>query len=246
MNPGNSRSRVQSDHALIAPDSHVLSAIPGWSGTECTILISPHMGAAFTQFIASMGQGASAGQAPDDVQRFLFVLDGEVSIEAGGSSHPLLNEYYAYLPANLPHTIHSSKGARLMVFEKPYEPTDGVEAPEMIIRNAEDLEAEPYMGDPDALLKTLLPDELPFDMAMNLFSFKPGATLPFVEVHVMEHGLLVLDGQGVYRLSDSWYCVEKGDVIWMAPYCPQYYVASGKTNTRYLYYKDMNRHPLDA
>jgi len=101
------------------------------------------------------------------------------------------------------------------------------------------------MGDPDALLQTLLPEEMSFDMAINLFTFKPGATLPFVEVHIMEHGLLVLDGQGIYRLGDQWYPVEKNDVIWMAPYCPQYYVASGKENTRYLYYKNMHRHPLN-
>ena len=49
-----------------------------------------------------------------------------------------------------------------------------------------------------------------------------------VEVHVMEHGLLMLEGQGVYRLGDDWYPVRQGDVIWMAPFCPQWFVAMGK------------------
>ncbi len=57
----------------------------------------------------------------------------------------------------------------------------------------------------------------------------------------MEHGLLMLSGQGVYRLDDSWYCVTAGDAIWMAPYCPQWFVAMGKAPARYLYYKDVNR-----
>ena len=57
----------------------------------------------------------------------------------------------------------------------------------------------------------------------------------------MEHGLLMLAGQGVYRLEDSWYPVAAGDVIWMAPYCPQWFVAMGKQSASYLYYKDVNR-----
>ena len=36
-----------------------------------------------------------------------------------------------------------------------------------------------------------------------------------VEIHVMEHGLLMLEGGGIYRLGDSWYPVEAGDFIWM-------------------------------
>ena len=38
--------------------------------------------------------------------------------------------------------------------------------------------------------------------------------------------------------------VAAGDVIWMAPYCPQWFVAMGKTPARYLYYKDVNRPAL--
>jgi len=60
----------------------------------------------------------------------------------------------------------------------------------------------------------------------------------------MEHGLLMLGGQGVYRLEDSWYPFEKVDVIWMGPYCPQWFVAMGKTPASYLYYKDVNRSAL--
>ena len=35
--------------------------------------------------------------------------------------------------------------------------------------------------------------------------------------------------------------VAAGDVIWMAPFCPQWFVAMGKTPASYLYYKDVNR-----
>jgi len=32
-----------------------------------------------------------------------------------------------------------------------------------------------------------------------------------------------------------------GDVIWTAPYCPQWFVAMGKTPASYIYYQDVNR-----
>ena len=55
--------------------------------------------------------------------------------------------------------------------------------------------------------------------------------------------LLMLSGQGIYRLEDSYYPVEAGDAIWMAPYCPQWFAAIGDIPASYLYYKDIHRLP---
>jgi len=60
----------------------------------------------------------------------------------------------------------------------------------------------------------------------------------------MEHGLLMLEGGGIYRLGDAWYPVAAGDFIWMGPYCPQWFGALGKRPAKYLIYKDWRRHPL--
>jgi (S)-ureidoglycine aminohydrolase len=140
--------------------------------------------------------------------------------------------------------LRAAGAGRACVFEKPYEPIAGVAPPEDRVGHEREVPAEPFLGDPDAVLQVLLPDAPAFDMAVNIFTYRPGATLPMVEVHVMEHGLLMLEGQGVYRLADSWYPVREGDAIWMAPYCPQWFVAMGKGPSRYLYYKDVNRDPL--
>lgn len=51
-------------------------------------------------------------------------------------------------------------------------------------------------------------------------------------------------GQGIYRLGDRWIPVQAGDVVWMAPFVPQWYAALGKENTRYLLYKDVGLDPL--
>lgn len=91
-----------------------------------------------------------------------------------------------------------------------------------------------------------MPDGPTWDFAVNTMTYDPGAALSQVEIHVMEHGLLMLEGGGIYRLGDNWYPVTAGDFIWMAPYCPQWFGAIGKTPAKYLIYKDWFRHPLEA
>jgi (S)-ureidoglycine aminohydrolase len=135
-------------------------------------------------------------------------------------------------------------GTRVTLFHKKYAPLAGVPAPKAVIGDAAAIKGEPFLGDPKAILKVLLPDNPSFDLAMNIFTYQPKATLPFVETHIMEHGLLMLSGEGIYQLEKSRYDVQKGDVIWMAPYCPQWFIAKGKHPASYLYYKDVNRPAL--
>jgi (S)-ureidoglycine aminohydrolase len=140
--------------------------------------------------------------------------------------------------------ISGSAGTRVLIFRKNYEPIDGAEPPELFVGKEEDVPEVPFLGDPQARLKTLIPDTPGTDMAVNIFTYDPGATLPFVETHVMEHGMLFLTGSGVYRLGDDWHPVQAGDAIWIAPYCPQWFIAAGPAPARYIYYKDVNRTPL--
>jgi (S)-ureidoglycine aminohydrolase len=133
----------------------------------------------------------------------------------------------------------------LFVIEKVFRPFSGGGASRVVIGHESEIEGKPFMGDSDARLKTLLPIEPAFDLAVNIFTYQPGATLPQVEIHVMEHGLLMLAGAGVYRLGNDYYPVAAGDVIWMASYCPQWFVAMGKQPARYIYYKDIHRDGLE-
>jgi (S)-ureidoglycine aminohydrolase len=244
---GTTRSRVCKDHALIAPDSFVRSALPGWDNTEGVILIAPRLGARFTQYLALMGRGGTSAPALPGVERFVYVLEGEIALTyAPGCKETLKEGGYLFLPADVDYPLRATKASKLNIFEKRYVPRDEEAFLKPVFGHEQEEEGKPFLGDPDALLKTFLPDPPDFDMAVNLFTFQPGAALPMVEVHVMEHGLLMLEGQGVYRLSDAWYPVRQGDVIWMAPYCPQWFVAMGKSPARYLYYKDVNRDPLQS
>lgn len=238
---GQTRTRVARDHAMIAPDSHVVAPLPGWRDTPGIVLISPAMGAAFTQYLAMM-TGTSASAMPQQgVERFIFVREGQVMLTLNGDTHTLAAESYCYLPPDTTHEITCVDSATLIIFEYRYQPLNGVAAPQPFIGRAADRKAEPFMGDDDAMLAPLLPADTSFDLAVNLFTFNPGAALPLVEVHVFEHGLYMTKGRGVYRLDEDWLPVEAGDSIWMGPYCPQWFCAIGKSPAQYLYSKNVNR-----
>jgi (S)-ureidoglycine aminohydrolase len=244
---GTTRSRSTPSHALLAPESFVTSELPGWERSHAIIVIAPRIGARFTQYLAVMEPEGTAGPPAAGVERAVYVLEGRIDVSLPGiGSQSLDPGGFAYCPANVDVKIRATTRARLNVFEKRYVAQPNFPAPKPLCGHDRDVAGEPFLGDPGAILKVLLPRDLRFDLAMNVFTFQPGTTLPLVEVHVMEHGLLMLEGQGVYRLGDDWYPVQKGDVIWMAPFCPQWFVAMGKGPASYLYYKDINRDPMEC
>ena len=87
------------------------------------------------------------------------------------------------------------------------------------------------------------PDDIRYDMHLNIVTLEPGGVIPFAETPVMEHGLYVLEGKAVYRLNQDWVEVEAGDFMWLRAFCPQACYAGGPGRFRYLLYKDVNRHP---
>lgn len=239
---GHTRARIASRHALITPGNHVNSVVPGISGATTVILINEAMGARFAQLLVTFQKGGRAVFRQADLQTFGYVMNGEVTVMLAGRKERFGEGEYFFSPAGLVGELHSPKpGTQVTLFQKRYVSTVSAPAPRSVTGDVNKMKGEPFLGDPAANLKILLPDEPAFDLAVNLFSYQPGGHLPFVEVHVMEHGLIMLEGQGVYRMEDSWYPVQAGDAIWMAPYCAQWFVAMGKTPATYLYYKDVNR-----
>jgi (S)-ureidoglycine aminohydrolase len=242
----------------LTPDSFVRAPLPGMERASAIVHVAPAMGAAFTQYTAEIEPGGALG--PTEAQRFLFVLEGKVQLEASRAKHVLAKDGYAYLPAADPASVRAPEAARIAVIEKAYQPlsgphgaaqTDGkkggrpgIRKPDVLIGEEGSIAPQAFMGDESLLVRALLPDDPSFDFAVNTMTYQPGAALPMVESHIMEHGLLMLEGEGIYRLGDRWYPVAAGDFIWMAPYCLQWFGALGKVPAKYLIYKPWNRHPL--
>lgn len=242
MNPklGLTRNVIKPNYALITPDGHVASVFPGWTNCTINILISAALGAGLSQYLISFdAKSVGAGETGSD-EWFLYVIAGKARV----NGTTLTEGGFAFLPPQTKYDIRGlAKAAKLLVFKKTFVPLAGYKTPFFFTGNEKNIAEVPFLGDKHARLKMLIPDTLASDMAVNIFTYDPGATLPFVETHIMEHGMLFLSGGGVYRLDADWHPVTAGDAIWIAPYCPQWFIAAGPGPARYIYYKDVNREP---
>jgi (S)-ureidoglycine aminohydrolase len=237
---------VKSRYAVIAPESFVASNLPGWKNSEVVVNISPAMlGPRFTQLhITLSADGEGAGNTGAH-QYFIYVIEGTGSILLQDKRHRLEVGSYIYLPAETDLQIKGSGSTmKLLIFQKPYEPLKVARAPGTIIGHERDVKSQPFFGNDATRMQLLLPDRPEFDMAVNIFTCQPGASLPSVLTHVMECGLLMLRGQGIYRLDDENHSVKTGDVIWIGSYCPHWFATSGNEPASYIYFKDVNRDPM--
>jgi (S)-ureidoglycine aminohydrolase len=236
-----SRARVERNWALLPPEGVAESVLPEWEGTMAKILAAPAMGAGFVQYdLAIAARGGTQQTLPELVEAFVFVLEGEVRCDLNGSGHVLATGGFVYMRPGSRFMITADVPARILWLKKRHVPF-GTSRPYDVVGNEQKLPGETYMGFEGLILKTLLPVDTAWDMAMNMFTFPVGASLPVIETHVMEHGLLMLQGQGLYYLGREWMEVQAGDFIWMGSYVPQSFYATGATPARYLYYKDVHR-----
>ena len=239
---GLTRSSLKPDHLLQSPDTFIRTPLPGAEGVEFVVHAAPQLGARFTQMTAEFASGGTL--APTPAQRFLYVLKGKLELKAAGKTHILSPGGFAFLPQGTPHTVRARSVSRAAIIEKIYEPVAGAAVPKIVVGNESAVSSVPLMGDEALRVRSLMPDGLSYDFAVNTMTYDPGAALSLVEIHVMEHGLLMLEGGGIYRLSENWYPTTAGDFIWMAPFCPQWFGAIGTKPAKYLIYKDFNRHTL--
>ena len=240
-NLGQTRSSHENNHLLLTADTFVRTNLPGMKACSAIVHVGPAMGARFTEYTAEFEAGGELGSTT--AQRFIFVIGGGVTVRVDGRSKELGPRGYAYFPQDLPHRVVGENTSRVAVIEKPYQALDSIEPPNLIVSSEDAVAPHPLDDDPRLQVKCLLPDETKFDFAVNTMVYQPGAALSMVEMHVMEHGLIMLEGGGIYRLGDSWYPVTAGDFIWMGPWCPQWFGAIGKAPAKYLIYKDFHRHP---
>ena len=238
------RSVVKRNHAVISPDGYINSTVPGWTGCTVNVIISEAMGAKLCQTLVTFNSGGVLTGKTVASQIFFYVVEGRCTATVTGETNELEKGRFVYVPVGKEYTIEKPEaGTQVLTFHKVYEPLEGYAVPGVLFGEAASVPAPEYLGDPALRLQVLLPDELSFDMAVNIFTYDPGGHLPMVETHIMEHGLLYLQGQGVYMLDHQWYPIKKGDSIWMAPYCQQWFTAMGKEPAVYIYYKNVNRFP---
>jgi (S)-ureidoglycine aminohydrolase len=234
-----SRARVRQRYALFPFEGFPTSRLPSWPDAEVRVLAAPALGAQFVQYLIDLPTGKRGEFAGDDrLETFYFVLTGAGTL---GKNRAVKPGSFGLLPPGHAMAIRASEPMRIIVLRKVFERDHVAEMFQPLYGEESAVKVETWADNPHSRLQTLIPDDLQYDMAMNIFTFDPGHGLPYVETHVMEHGLLFLEGKGLYYLDGEWMEVQKDDFIWMGPYCPQSFCATGPTPSRYLYYKNVNR-----
>ncbi len=228
----------------------VTSYLPFWVGTRLWVLARPLSGFSetFSHYLMDVAPDGGSTHPDDDIraEHVLFVVHGAITLEFNGKKTVLTAGGYAYLPAGLLWSVHN-KTADKAIFHwirKHYQPVEGIDKPDAFISSDAEVEAE-AMPDTNGVWATsrfVDPLDMRHDMHVNIVTFQPGGVIPFAETHVMEHGLYVLQGKGVYYLNGDWKEVEAGDYMWLRAFCPQACYAAGDEPFRYLLYKDVNRH----
>ena len=228
----------------------VTSFLPFWDKTRLWVLSRPLSGFAetFSQYIMEVAPGGGSEQPETDAgaQGVLFIVEGSATLTVDGAEHVLTPGGYAYLPPATNWTLHTTTDTilRFHWIRKAYHAVPGLPHPEVIITNEQDI-APTVMPDTEgkwATTRFVDPTDLRHDMHVTVVTFEPGAVIPFLEPHVMEHGLYVLEGKAAYRLNNDWVEVEAGDYMWLRAFCPQACYSGGPGQFRYLLYKDVNRH----
>lgn len=228
----------------------VTSLLPGWTKTVAWILARPLSGFAetFAQYLMEVapGGGSDAPEPDPQAEGVLFVVGGTPTLHLDGQEFALRPGSYAYLPPGAGWSLRNrgEEPARFHWIRKAYESAPGLDTPDAFVTHDTEVEPSSMSGTNCAWATTRFasPDDLRHDMHVNIVTLQPGASIPFEETHVMEHGLFVLEGKAVYRLNRDWVEVEAGDFMWLRAFCPQACYAGGPGRFRYLLYKDVNRH----
>ncbi len=229
-------------YLLLPAENRVFSTLPGFDGAQAQVLASPQLGARFVQHELWLHpNGKTLRPLDEDFEHFLYLLDGQLELTLAGRRHALTGGGYTWLPPHLPFELHNrgETTARAVWIRRRFVPNPDVPMPAPLVAHESDVARLPV----DTYLEQhLTPYEDPaFDMGINLQRFEPGVYFSAVEAHIMEHGLYMTEGRGLYWLNRDFMEVKQNDFIYMAPFCPQFYYATGWSQSAYLLYKDVNR-----
>jgi (S)-ureidoglycine aminohydrolase len=240
-----SRGRRGASFTLVTAANHYPSRLPEFGDAPVIKLVTPRMAPArIGEYLLELPPaGGTTRPVGARFETFLYALDGVATAQADGKELPLGAGAFLYAPPEMSLELFAGElPARLLMIKRRYEPAPGHDPPRLLAGHRDD---EPFADTPvpGFRRRELLPVTDPaFDFAMSLLAFDSGVGLDNIEVHDEEHGLYMTAGAGLYYLDGDLLEVEQGDFIYMAPYCPQGFTATGREPAEYLLYKDTWRH----
>ncbi len=171
---GSTRIRVTARHALIAEDGYVPGVFPGWKGSAAFVHLSPAMGSLVTQMTVVFDEDGGQALFPAGEHEHVFYVEsGELTWNGKSASEG----NFVFIPAATKIVLKGKQGSRVTVFRKVYDGISRLKKPEVVTGSVEDISGEPFLGNEDIRLQRLLPTHDRFDLAVNIFTYEPGAAL---------------------------------------------------------------------
>ena len=239
---GDHRGAWSPAYHVLATENRLPSRLPGFdAAAEACILVTPRgRGTSWAEYHVRVPGGSEARGLGAGLESFVYVLEGDLRIgsevveRAGGFAY--------HAPERTGFDLASEGGATFIWLLRPYAALEGTPPPSTFAGHRDDVAVLTDDALPGAYERRLLPfDRVEFDFAFNVLTFDPGVAFDQVEVHDEDHGIYFTAGEGVYLLGDERYRVGRGDFLYLAPYCPQHFVATGAEPAEYLLYKPVNR-----
>jgi (S)-ureidoglycine aminohydrolase len=241
---GHNRSILKKNYAVLPPDGMFPSLLPGLEGAEVFYQATPLMGARFAQGRLEVQPGGGTRGARDDgYEHFLYVLAGRLQVTAGGGMELLGPGGFAYVPAGTGFSFRNPGEvvANAVWIKRRYVPAAGF-APPGVRFGSRDATPRSTVDESGRWRQYLLGTaDLGMDFEMNVMGFAPGTHFHCVETHIFEHGMVMLEGQGLQLLDRDWHEVWVGDFVWFGSFVPQQFYCTGWEGAAYLLYKDVNR-----
>ena len=241
---GHNRSLFARNYAILPPDGMFPSLLPGLRDAQVYYQATPLMGARFAQgTLEVFPGGGTRRRATTGSSISSMSCPARWRSPPAGNSASLTPGGFAYIPAGtaLSFVNTGEAASRAIWIKRRYVPAPGQDAP------------VPRFGSRETTPRTTVDDsgrwrqyllgtaDMSMDFEMNVMGFAPGTHFHCVETHIFEHGLVMLEGQGLQLLDREWHELWTGDFVWMGSFVPQQFYCTGWEGAAYLLYKDVNR-----
>jgi (S)-ureidoglycine aminohydrolase len=243
---GESRGVRGVAYSVLTPANRYASRLPNLRDVLLYKLVTPRLAPArFAEYVAAAGRGGgTTTPVAAGFENFFYILDGELSLSVEGLGQKLRAGSWCYLPDDVAFgfAADGERSAEFLWLKRRLERWPGLDAPRACSGHRDD---GPFADDPNVpgfrRRELLDPADPRYDFNISVLAFEPGVGLDKVEIHDEEHGLYMTAGTGIYHLDGADHEVAEDDFIYMAPYCPQSFVATGDAVAEYLLYKDVYR-----
>ena len=93
------------------------------------------------------------------MQRFVYVIEGVAPWANSGQANSSIS------PLEFRSEFARTRALARAVIEKPFQPLEGVAAPELFTADEDEIASKPFMDDPDLQMRLLIPEGPRFDFA---------------------------------------------------------------------------------